>query len=176
MDIRSAVMEDVNAIADLHADSWRSTYRGILSDDYLDRRVQQERLSVWRERFSAEYSDPIFVLVADLGEELAGFVCVFPEEDPFWGSFLDNLHVAPGLTRRGIGRQLLSEAARRLVRCGSGAGVYFWVLEQNHGARRFYERLGAVTVGSAQNLMPDGQHVLALRCYWPDPAKLVLST
>ena len=173
--IRDAVASDVNAIAELHAKSWSSAYRGILSDDYLDNRVHQERLEIWRERFSAEHSKSMFVTVADSGGRLAGFACVFPNEDSIWGSFLDNLHVAPELIGQGIGRQLLSEAARRLLVHDSRAGLYFWVLEQNHRARRFYEKSGAVTVGSAQHLMPDGQRVLALRCRWADLAKILLS-
>jgi hypothetical protein len=52
--------------------------------------------------------------------------------------------------------------------------MYFWVIEQNYKARRFYERAGAVTVGSAENPMPDGQRLLALRCHWPDLSCLVL--
>ena len=116
----------------------------------------------------------MFVMVADIDDQLAGFVCVFPEEDAVWGSFLDNLHIAPQLTGKGIGRRLLSEAARRLLTNGSRGGLYFWVIERNQNARRFYERAGAVTVGSAENPMPDGQRVLALRCHWTDPARLVL--
>jgi len=36
---------------------------------------------------------------------------VFAKEDEDWGSLIDNLHVAPGLGRRGIGRALMGAAA-----------------------------------------------------------------
>ena len=39
MIVRPAVPSDCDAIAALHSLSWRSTYRDILSDDYLDREV-----------------------------------------------------------------------------------------------------------------------------------------
>jgi ribosomal protein S18 acetylase RimI-like enzyme len=174
MVIRDATMSDVTAIAHLHAESWRSAYRGILSDDYLENHAQGDRLAVWQERFSATAPNPIFVMVAVAGAQLAGFACVFPDEDAVFGSFLDNLHVAPHLTGRGIGRQLLSEAASRLVKSGSRAGLYLWVIEQNQGARQFYERAGGLFVGSVVNSMPDGQRVVALRCHWPDPSSLLL--
>jgi len=174
MIFRDATRKDVSAIAELHAESWRSAYRGILSDDYLENRVHVERLSTWRVRFSEKTMKPMFVIVAEAEHGLAGFICVFPEESAVWGSFLDNLHVAPQFIGQGIGRQLVSEGARTLVSCGSRGGLYFWVLEQNKKARRFYERAGAVTVGSAENPMPDGRSVLALRCHWPDLSRLVL--
>jgi ribosomal protein S18 acetylase RimI-like enzyme len=173
MVIRGATKSDVTAIAHLHAESWRSAYRGILSDDYLENHAHRDRLAIWQERFSAADPNPMFVMVADAGTQLAGFVCVFPEEDVVFGSFLDNLHVAPQLTGRGIGRQLLSEAAARLVTSASRTGVYLWVLEQNYGARRFYEKAGGVFAGSVVNSMPDGQRVVAMRCHWPDPSVLL---
>ena len=124
MVIRDATKSDAAAIAHLHAESWRSAYRGILSDDFLENHAHRDRLAIWQERFSAPAAHPMFVMVADAATQIAGFVCVFPEEDAYFGSFLDNLHVAPQLTGRGIGRQLRSGAAARLLTSGSSAGMY----------------------------------------------------
>jgi ribosomal protein S18 acetylase RimI-like enzyme len=173
--IRDATEKDVPAIAELHAESWRSAYRGVLSDDYLEKDVHRDRLAVWQERFSNASQGSMFVIVAEMASTfLGGFACVFPEKDAIWGSFLDNLHVSPQLTGQGIGRKLLAESAGRLVRLGSSAGLYLWVIEQNYRARRFYEKAGAKVVDSAVNTMPDNRRVVALRCYWPDPGTLVL--
>lgn len=174
MIIREATDRDVTAIAALHVESWRSAYRGILSDDYLDHHADHERLRAWREKFSARDRKPMFVLLADLGAEIAGFACVFPEEDGVFGSFVDNLHVAPHLTGRGIGRLLLSEAARRLLANGSRSGLYLWVVDQNHRARRFYERAGGALVGSEAREAVDGRTVVIFRYHWPDLVTLLL--
>ena len=174
MVIREGTEGDIGSIANLHVQSWRTAYRGILSDDYLDGRAHKDRLAIWQERFSGQGSKRMFVLVAERDDQLAGFVCVFPQEDAVFGSFLDNLHVAPELTGQGIGRQLLSEAARRLLTDGPRVSLYFWVFEQNRRARQFYERTGAIAAGSAENPMPDGKRVLSVRYYWPDPATLLL--
>jgi GNAT superfamily N-acetyltransferase len=173
MVIRDANESDVVGIANLHAESWRATYRGILSDDYLENHAHQDRLAVWQDRLARTDLKPMFVIVADIGSQLAAFACVFPEEDAVFGSFLDNLHVAPHLTGQGLGRQLLSEIARRLLKNGSHMGLCLWVIEQNRRARQFYERAGAMVVGSATKTSPDGQSVVALRCYWTDPANLL---
>jgi hypothetical protein len=35
MQTREAIIADVAAIARVHVESWRTTYRGLLPDDYL---------------------------------------------------------------------------------------------------------------------------------------------
>ncbi|MGC2421047.1 MAG: N-acetyltransferase family protein [Candidatus Acidiferrales bacterium] len=172
--IREATPADAAGIARLHAESWQSAYRGVLSDDYLEKHALRERIAAWQERFSKNFQTPMFVLIAELAGETTGFACVFPEEDPVYGSFLDNLHVVPRLTGQGIGKKLLSAAAQRLVTNGSRAGLYLWVIEQNQRARRFYEKAGAEVVGTNPISMPDGQRISAARCYWPRPESLLI--
>jgi GNAT superfamily N-acetyltransferase len=172
--LRDGTESDSAAIALLHAESWRSAYRGILSDDYLDNRVHSERAIVWQTRFSEKSSKPFFVILAEMGSDLAGFACVFPDEDPTFGSYVDNLHVAPQLTRQGIGRRLLIEVARRLIGDQTPGGLYLWVMEENFKARQFYSAVGAVEVDCDEFSMPDNTRVREVRCSWPDPARLVV--
>jgi GNAT superfamily N-acetyltransferase len=171
---RDATAADAEAIARLHAESWRSAYRGTFSDEFLDTQVHEERRAAWLARFSPAETRPFFVLMTESDTEMAGFACVFPDEHPVYGSYLDNLHVAPQLTGRGIGRYLLCEVARRLAGNTSRIGLYLWVVERNRRARVFYERAGGVIMGSEVHCMSDGQDVVALRCYWPDLRKLLL--
>jgi GNAT superfamily N-acetyltransferase len=178
MRIREAAAADAPAVAHLHAESWRTAYRGILNDEFLDHQVHPERLALWTERFAEqEFGTQIpkmFVLLAEQDEKPAGFASVFIEDDPIYGSLLDNLHVSPALTRSGIGRQLLSECARQLLTRGSRAGLYLWVIDKNLNAQKFYEKAGATYVDSYEHDMPDGSRVVALRCYWPDPSALIV--
>ena len=179
MRIREATVTDAATIASLHAESWRSAYRGILTDKFLDNDVHRERLALWQERFAlaqarSTHQPKMFVLLAEQDSRPAGFASIFVEDDPTYGSLLDNLHVSPEITRQGTGRQLLSECARRLLTDGSRAGLYLWVIDKNRNAQKFYEKAGATYAGSHAHDMPDGSPVVALRCYWPNPATLVL--
>jgi GNAT superfamily N-acetyltransferase len=161
---REATSHDAKAISRLHADSWRSAYRGVLSDDYLDQRVYSERAVIWQHRFSEQAQKPFFAILAELEGQPVGFACVFPDEHPTYGSFLDNLHVIPQRTGQGIGRQLLTAVARRLLAHGKTGGLYLWVVEQNIRARRFYASAGAAEVERAVLPMPDGAQVAEIRC------------
>ncbi|HEV2638724.1 MAG TPA: hypothetical protein VGX23_26485 [Actinocrinis sp.] len=51
---RAAGPHDVDAIAALHADSWRRHYRGAFADSYLDGDVLGSRREVWAERLLCE--------------------------------------------------------------------------------------------------------------------------
>jgi GNAT superfamily N-acetyltransferase len=174
MVFRDATQQDSAAIAALHAESWRSTYRGILSDEFLESRVHLERAEVWRQRFTGTLPRPMFTLLAEEDGQLVGFACVSPDEDRVYGSYLDNLHVAPGHTGKGIGRKLLSEVARRLIKDGSRSGLYLWVFERNFRALRFYKRAGAEVADLKSHVTPDGQRANVVRCYWPQPSSLFL--
>ncbi len=63
------------------------------------------------------------------------------------------IYVHPDAWSTGAGRALMTEA---LVQLGDVA-VVLWVLEDNHRARRFYERAGFVADGSRKHAeMPGG--------------------
>jgi GNAT superfamily N-acetyltransferase len=165
--LREATEHDAAAIAKLHADSWRSAYRGMLSDEYLNNRVHAERSALWQQRFLERAEKPFFVILAEAENELAGFACVFPDEHPTYGAFLDNLHVVPHRTGRGIGRRLLNAVAERLQAEGKGGGLYLWVIAQNARARRFYAKVGALEVECVELSMPDDSRQKEMRCFWP---------
>ena len=171
--LREGTGHDAAAIARLHAESWRSAYRGMLSDEYLDHRVHHERAALWQQRFSEQAEKPFFVILAETETELAGFACAFPDEHPTYGAYLDNLHVVPQRTGQGIGRRLLTAVAERLLANERRGGLYLWVIEQNIRARRFYSQAGGLEVGRDTLSMPDGSRVMEMRCYWPDPARLL---
>jgi len=173
LNLHEATEHDAAAIARLHADSWRSAYRGMLSDEYLENRVYLERAALWQQRFSERTQKPFFVLLAKAGTDLAGFACVFPDEHPIYGAFLDNLHVVPHRTGQGIGRRLLVAVAERLVADGRRGGLYLWVIEQNAKARQFYSKAGALEVECEALSMPDGSRQREMRCFWRDPTRLL---
>lgn len=51
--LRAAGQGDAEAVALLHADSWRRHYRGAYSDAFLDGDVVADRFAVWSARLAA---------------------------------------------------------------------------------------------------------------------------
>ena len=169
MTIRMAEPADADVIAQLHARSWHSAYRGILSDEFLDGPLLADRRSLWRARFAQVNRTDRMVLVDEVAGQIHGFACAYLDHDPDWGTLLDNLHVVPECKRRGLGRQLMSEVANRLLALDR-TRLHLWCFEQNHASRKFYERLGGVMTANQAEAAPDGREVNAVRYCWSDLA------
>ena len=105
IEFRTPTKEDTNNIALLHAHSWQVNYKGILSDDYLSKKANTDRLAVWKKRFEKPNGNRHIILAEDEGE-LVGFICTYFDHDPQWGALLDNLHIATHMKRKGIGMEL----------------------------------------------------------------------
>lgn len=168
MTIRAAGLADAVAIAQLHARSWQTAYRGILRDDFLQGPLPENRRALWRSRLhEADRADQI-VLVDEQGGAIRGFACAFLEADPEWGCLLDNLHVVPDLKGQGLGRQLMAAVADHVWRSNPCGRLHLWAYEQNLAARRFYERLGGTITEHHAELAPDGTQVNAVRYCWSE--------
>src|SRR5438270_8946534 len=130
VEYRLATTADAEAVARLHADSWRRTYRGLYGDEFLDGDLVGERLGVWRPRL-ADPPRNQFVCLAEADGGLAGFICGYADEDAEWGSLIDNLHVSIDFRRTGIASELMGRAADWFMANADTEAVYLWVLEQN---------------------------------------------
>jgi GNAT superfamily N-acetyltransferase len=169
---RRAVERDAEAIAGLHADSWRRHYRGAFADAYLDGDVDADRLAVWTDRLAHPRPEDR-TIVAELGADLVGFAHTVLDDDPTWGALLDNLHVRHDAMGHGLGTGLMAETASAVMESRPSSGLYLWVLEQNVAAQAFYEARGGRQAGREVADAPGGGTVVGLRYVWPDPSTLV---
>jgi len=163
--IRPATVADADAIAALHAASWRSAYRGIFKDDTLGPVLDNERRTHWSSKLAAMTADDTVLVAGDIG-----FIAVWAKGDPGFGAYIDNLHVHPERRSGGFGRRLLGEAMRRVARRGE-RGAYLWVFDDNVRAIDFYRRLGGEIVESGFDEI-DGSQVAHSRIAWRDTARL----
>jgi GNAT superfamily N-acetyltransferase len=157
---------DAIAIATLHAESWRSAYRGLVPDAFLDGPVVEERLQYWTDRLAADEEGPRYLLKAVDGPVIVGFMCAVRDADPAWGPLLDNLHVKPGFKGLGIGRELLAAARKWTAQVAPRRPMHLWVIEDNMNARRFYERVGGVVAERQIVDFTAGIATPALRYLW----------
>jgi GNAT superfamily N-acetyltransferase len=168
---------DAQAVAHLHAQSWRRHYRGAYSDAFLDGDVVADRLAVWTDRLR-EPDPRRYTILAETGS-LVGFANAFFNDDPTWGALLDNLHVVDGNKRRGVGARLLALTAKAVVERSERTGLYLWVLEQNVDAQAFYEACGGNCIGRGVVSPPGGiasrlaGSPTKLRYAWPEPSALL---
>jgi ribosomal protein S18 acetylase RimI-like enzyme len=173
--IRSANQGDATAIAALHAQSWRIAYRGILSDQYLQHDLDQDRCTDWQKRFANPEPNQ-YVIVAedsDAPTELLGFACAYGQFDIEVGTLIENLHAHPQRKKSGIGRMLLRHIAQWSLDRYPDDAMHLWVLEQNTAAIGFYQHLGAVEDMQSIWDAPGGTEVPEFRYTWYKPAQLL---
>lgn len=166
--IRRGGAQDAAAVADLHAHSWSTAYRGIVPADALGDGLPVQRRELWELRLTVDYGDPAAepeLLIADQAGETVGFIYLVPQPD---GRVLvDNLHVRPGRTGGGIGRALFAAARAHVAERHPGAELYLEVLRDNIRAIAFYEREGGVRTRVQEGVFPGG-YVLPECVYsWP---------
>ena len=169
--VRPAGPSDAEAIAGVQSRSWQTAYLGMLPNEVLLGFGQAQGVTFWQrilERGDADDS----VLVAELEGDVVGFVSCGPIRDriPGYSGEFYALYVLPEAQGCGIGTSLIAHAARRLVRC-RWLSAAVWVLEDNGFGRRFYARLGGISLGIAKTLAYRGTSYPAIRemAYgWPD--------
>ncbi len=144
--VRTAEIDDAAAIARVHVATWRTTYRGLLPDDFLaslDEAGYEER---WK-RTLGEASARVYV--AEGRDGVVGFASGGREragETGFSGE-LYAIYVLREAQGRGHGRRLVHAVVAGLRELGL-ADMIVWVLRDNKSARDFYEQLGGVLVRS----------------------------
>ena len=171
MKIREAALYDVEPIAALHAASWQNTYAKVLKKKYLTDLVPLERKALWQQRLSQPRSGQR-VLVAVASGQVIGFVCIFIDENPALGSYLENLHVASPAQGHGIGGKLICEAASICAKQAASQKLYLLVNQDNVRAQDFYLSYGATNAAEAVWNAPDGSAVPTFRFEWPSVVEL----
>ena len=144
MNVRPALVADAAAIAHVHVASWRSTYRGLLADEFLDSLDTNTIAERWA-RLLGENSGGVYV--ASDGENVVGFASGGREragEDGYAGE-LYAIYVLREAQGQGHGRRLIEAVVGGLRELGLG-DMIVWVLRDNASGRGFYERLGGIYV------------------------------
>jgi GNAT superfamily N-acetyltransferase len=169
--IRLAEVRDAAVIAHVHVQSWLTTYKGLVPEEYLASLNEAERVPLWQEWLTRDIS----VFVAENEGKIVGFAGGGPIREPLaaYDAELYAIYLLKEVQGRGIGKNLLSAVAEALVR-RDHTSMLVWVLEQNP-AVRFYEKTGAEHLMSKQ-IEIGGVSLSELALGWPDVAALNFSS
>jgi ribosomal protein S18 acetylase RimI-like enzyme len=142
MRIREARPEDVAAIAQVHVDSWRTTYQGIVASEFLASLSYEESERMWRKGFASSPSPVSLYLAETPDSAVVGFAAAGPEResDTIYPGEVYAIYLLQNYQRQGIGRELFRAGGRELERRGL-IPFLLWVLKANP-ARHFYQALG----------------------------------
>ncbi len=156
--IRPATAADAAAITWAHVEGWRTTYRGIVPDHYLDGLSAPQRQVVWEHRLANPNPGYAIFVAEDEAGRVFGFADGGPNRDAetaerYPGELLA-IYLLPEGQRHGAGSLLFRAVAGALAANGTPS-MLVWVLA-NNPSRAFYERMGghfvreaSITIGGA---------------------------
>ena len=142
--IRRMKPEDAEAVTDVLIDTWKTAYRGIVSDDVLDHQDREMLI----DRRKRQYKDYI---VAEANGRVVGY-CWYVNDNSFSEELSDidceivAIYVLPETERKGVGRKMFSYAVEDLKKQGRTKMV-IWCLKDNSTGREFYQKMGGTIIG-----------------------------
>ena len=133
--VRNATLQDVNAISCVLASSWKSAYRGIVHDEYLDLLNDNH----WVDFLNTGIENQtVFAMILEKEEKIIGAAILSADAKE---AHLRALYLAPEKIGGGFGQLFYSGIETELMRKGFTKCVLD-VLQDNNRAIRFYEAHG----------------------------------
>ena len=172
--LRRATAVDAPAIAAVRVESWRTTYRDIIPDSYLDDMRVDESTELWFRVLTAPKNDTTAVFVAEVDGEVIGFSAglMLSEQKFELDAELTAIYLKPKFQDQGLGQRLVRMVAETYQARGAN-GLLVWVLSENKPARQFYEKLGGELLVE-QDYTWDGLNLKEVGYGWRDLTTLGL--
>lgn len=162
MIIRKGIEADAGAIAKVHVDSWRSTYKGIVPDTYLERLSYEEREETWLKGIQTH---GVYVAENEQGE-VVGFSTGGKERTGKYEAYTGELYAIYVLETeqgKGLGGKLFNAIVTDLKEKKFDS-MLIWALEKNP-ACDFYEKLGGKRIDFTQ-IEIDGEKLEEVAFGW----------
>lgn len=149
MKIREGAVSDIDGIAYVHAESWKTTYRGLLSDEFLDQITVDGRRRLWIRNFTSPNQDEIMYVAEDEAGQIIGFANGGARKEPDgYGAELYALYLLKEHQGKGVGKRLIRSIALNLLERNYNSFMT-WVVAGNP-AIHFYHKMGAQSVTSKE--------------------------
>ena len=140
MRVRIASREDADIVGKVHSDAWKSAYRGIFSDEYIDSDTNIKRRNEFLESIQ---DDTCTYFLLEESDQPAGIV---KTREVNSGLEIESIYILSEFRGKGLGRQFIDFIK------ASRSGIFLWVLEANTNARRFYEKNGFTPTGETRTI------------------------
>lgn len=156
--IRQGKPGDKAAIARVHVDTWKYSYRGLVRQQFLDSLSREKAVQTWQKIF-AEKNQRQFIFVAeDQKEGIVGFISggAPRDEEISCDAEIYALYITPHWQGQGLGRKLMEKVISFIEEQGLKS-FYLWTLAAGK-SRRFYESLGGQWIACKQEVIGEVEY------------------
>ena len=150
--IRTASKADIADLARIHVASKKAAYAGIVDQEFLDAKTQEQYEEKWTRWIS---EDDITLSILEHDGVPVGFISYGKMQTPppgtskirpLYTAEIFAIHIHPDHWRHGFGLQLIQHACANLKE-NKHRAVCLWVLEKNDRAVKFYQKLEGARLG-----------------------------
>lgn len=140
--VRTAAVEDANAITAVHVQAWRETYAGHFPADFLAGIDGILSADIWAATIADDEHD---VLVAEIGGQIIAWAVASAgrDDDAPAARELEGIYAVREAHGTRAGQGLLDAIL-------GGSSAYLWVIEGNPRAEAFYTKNGFVRDGATK--------------------------
>ena len=136
--IRSATVDDAEAIAFIHVRAWQRAYADIFPAEFLEKLSIEARTAAWQQLLAENQNTTI---VKEFDGVIAGWASggVSRDADAIDELEIHAIYVLPDYWGRGAGAELMRGMETIFA---PRSKTTLWVLQDNHRAIRFYKHFG----------------------------------
>ncbi|MGE5405125.1 MAG: N-acetyltransferase family protein [Candidatus Saccharibacteria bacterium] len=165
--IRNALVADASAIARLNVDTWRSSYCGLVPEEYLAGLSYGVKENAFRELLLNQQNGT-FGLVAETAGEIVGHLFAGPEREgnQNYRAEIFAIYVSKEHQSQGIGLVLMKESFHILRQAGHDS-VMLWTPAASP-YQGFYKKLGGTVIGRNKFPLTEGMILDLVGYGWKD--------
>ncbi|MFX0008025.1 MAG: GNAT family N-acetyltransferase [Promethearchaeota archaeon] len=174
MNYREATISDLKGIVKVQIDTWKTTYKGIISEDYLQGLSRKDKEQNWRERFeNPTHGAKIYVAETEQYKIVGFALATLEKNNPLiiliqperYIGELCAIYVLKEFQDKKIGTQLIKLVTKYFLK-NKIKSMIVWVLKENP-YYRFYEKMGGQYVGE-QSIEIGGKKYIEKAYGWED--------
>ena len=138
--IRRATENDIKGITKVHVDSWKTTYKGILSDEMIEATTYESREKQWKNIFKQAIGNQYRYVAETLDGEMIGFIDGGLERTGKYDcdGELYAIYLLKEYQGYKVGKQLFQTLVSEFIK-NDIRSVLVWVIS-NNPSRLFYEK------------------------------------
>lgn len=166
MIIRKANKHDLLAIGKVQVESNRSTYAGIMPENYLNNLSDVVKADEWAEKLFSKNRTQFMCVAEDDDSNIVGFASgSLANASDLYQREIHSIYILKEFQRKGIGNLLISAMINSFLE-NSNNSMIIWTLQENP-SRLFYKQLGGKIVDE-RLIDRGGKELLQIAYAWDD--------